>query len=313
MSSIALNLQVLTNLLWCGRRNQSCPKVDGRSTNKVTQKTENVELRNGAEPHAKTFKKTSPEGDSANDSTTDGSDSEVSSVDVAMPTRQASPSQLLVKPPPGLEAPSAHTLMTAGTSKATCSELDEVLKKLSPEDAMTVQRLLESKQAAPQQANPKPRMASTNDEHGIPKAQSLIALLNQTRQTKDDAGEIHTVPPWRKPTPVNEGSLRDNLRKMGLIDSKRIFMVRQIKQLGVNSPTILKNYFKQFGPVTDVFVTHAIDKQNQGRVRPASVGFVAMDKIEDVLTVLQREHVIRGLNVATAKYEHRPIKESDQP
>jgi RNA recognition motif-containing protein len=167
--------------------------------------------------------------------------------------------------------------------------LEDVLKKLSPEDAATVKHYFAQRNG----------MAS---KYGTP-------------QQKPQASPI-----VRQPSAVDialdpEKSLRANLQKMALIDPSCIITVRKINKLGLTSPYALKAYFKQFGPVEEVFVTHAVAKPNyegeKMRMRPAGMGFVAFAKAEDALAVLneQREHVIRGTSISVCTYEPRPAKE----
>jgi hypothetical protein len=232
--------------------------------------------------------------------------------------------------------------------KSVPSDLNEVLKKLSPEDAMTVLARFELTQFAhlfPEEAAAgetqktsksggakqkqkeaerpalgakeevahNPRIPQTNDMRGLPKPEELLSLLNKSQRKKGaencDAIKIYDDPPWRKPpdcpTDNTEGSLRSNLKKMSLIDSSRIFMARKIKPLGLNSPKSLWGYFQQFGPVEDVFVTHSLNKDDPSLTRPAGTGFIAMKNAEDVLKVLQQEHVIRRVRIVVEKYEHR--------
>jgi hypothetical protein len=119
-------------------------------------------------------------------------------------------------------------------------------------------------------------------------------------------------------------SMRDNLIQLSLIGSSRIFSVRNIQTLGLNSPQILKAYFSKFGPVEGVFVTHSTRRQKASEearggstrkpcLRPAVVGFVAMEKAQDAIAVMQtdREHVIRGYSVLVSEYKDRLPEDSE--
>jgi len=127
----------------------------------------------------------------------------------------------------------------------------------------------------------------------------------------------------RFPTYANiteDNTLRANLRKMSEVDANRIFMVRKISKLGLGSAQLLKTHFGQFGGVANVFVTHSIDKRKadpenpnaKPHVRPAGIGFIVMDKAEDVDAILQQglEHVVYGTNINVASYEHQMPEDS---
>jgi hypothetical protein len=117
---------------------------------------------------------------------------------------------------------------------------------------------------------------------------------------------------------IKDNTLRSNLQKMSEIDAKRIFMVKRIGKLGFGSVQFLKTYFGQFGGITDVYVSHTFDKRTRvcadntrEKLRPGTLGFVVMDKAEDVVAIFEKglEHVVYGKNVSLSTYEHHSLEE----
>jgi hypothetical protein len=120
---------------------------------------------------------------------------------------------------------------------------------------------------------------------------------------------------------TSEGNtLRSNLRKLIEVDESRIFMVRRIGKLGLDSAKLLKTYFGRFGDVTKVLVSHSVDKRSKGpqnaspkpRIRAACIGFVIMDKAEDVAAVFQTglEQVVYGVSVSLVAYQRQTSEEA---
>merc|ERR1719316_184077 len=94
--------------------------------------------------------------------------------------------------------------------------------------------------------------------------------------------------------PENEksGSLRHDLEMLREHSNpERVIIVRKIKQLGFESPTLLKEHFRQYGEVDEVLVAHShvksSPKRPNGRVRPAALGFVVMGSEEAAQSALQ--------------------------
>lgn len=79
-------------------------------------------------------------------------------------------------------------------------------------------------------------------------------------------------------------SMAVHLEKLKEHPNGHSLIVRKIKQLGFQSPEILKEHFEQYGEVSEVMVAHSITKpsakRTKGRVRPAAVGFVVMRSLE---------------------------------
>jgi hypothetical protein len=136
----------------------------------------------------------------------------------------------------------------------------------------------------------------------------------------DEVGRIED--PRRKghrfPTYANfseDNNFVMNMRKIAEMDEKRVFMVRRIHKLGFGSAEMLKTHFEKIGAVTNVFVTHNLDKRRvdptnpnpRGNVRPAGLGFVVMETAEDVVTVLRAgtEQTVFNVQISLSPYTHR--------
>jgi hypothetical protein len=127
-----------------------------------------------------------------------------------------------------------------------------------------------------------------------------------------EVSRAHRLPTYANMTEDN--TLRSNLRKMAEIDAERVFMVRKINKLGLGSAQLLKAHFSQFGVVENVFVTHSLDKRkgdqdgphSKPSVRPAGIGFVVMEKEENVRAAFHTglEHTVYGVSVRLSVYEH---------
>lgn len=152
-------------------------------------------------------------------------------------------------------------------------------------------------------------------EHHVPDD----VIRNESKFGLPPAAEItNKIPGPRFPTYANiteNNTLRSNLRKLAEVDADRVFMVRKINKLGLGSAQLLKTYFGQIGGVTNVYVTHSIDRRKiehfenpnaKPVVRPAGIGFVVMDKAEDVATVFQngKEQMVYGVKIGLSPYEH---------
>jgi len=82
------------------------------------------------------------------------------------------------------------------------------------------------------------------------------------------------------------GSLRQDLEMLRTCDPDCVMIVRKIKKLGFESPTILTQHFQKYGEVKAVNVAHShvkpTAKRPNGRVRPAALGFVVMSDANGV-------------------------------
>lgn len=114
--------------------------------------------------------------------------------------------------------------------------------------------------------------------------------------------------PLEKQPDETEDTLTTILHDLSLMDSRRIFVVRNIHHLGMDSAAVLETYFSQFGNIERVMVSHWRSKTSgQMKLRAATVGFLVMSKAEDVEAVLAfgQDHCVKGVAVST-----RPFREA---
>jgi hypothetical protein len=141
---------------------------------------------------------------------------------------------------------------------------------------------------------------------------------NESSETTNKPYELPHIPTCANLTEDN--TLRSNLKKLAEVDENRIFMVRKIGKLGLDSAKLLKTYFGQFGIVANVFVSHSIDKRSKGpqhpspkpHIRPACIGFVVMDTAEDVAAIFQNglEQVVYGVRISLVTYQRQTSEEA---
>jgi len=215
--------------------------------------------------------------------------------------------------PPGLQAPKCWNArpkpvnQTLGhlqgnppaTMEAIKQEiLNDVMGKLSSEDADLLKTLFNARQ---------PAVAPTTDEalsrSGFHDPWQRRSLVQPSRNVRCHQASV----------PIGvENSLRSNLRRMATIDENRIIFVKKISKLGLNSSHILKKYFSRFGVVEEVVCTHAVDKRDHNRSRPANTGFVIFGKAEDAAAAIRcgSEQVVSGVSVSIRTYEHQLPKEA---
>lgn len=104
-------------------------------------------------------------------------------------------------------------------------------------------------------------------------------------------------------------TLRTHLEALAGEDSNRILIVRRINRLGFESPTFLEKHFSEYGKVSRVFVAHSRVKPSAKRpvprVRPAGLGFVLMDNVEDAnrIATAGPEMTINNVNIEVKLYQ----------
>lgn len=95
-----------------------------------------------------------------------------------------------------------------------------------------------------------------------------------------------------------------------------VFIVRRIKRLGFNSPSILKKHFAAYGPVDSVVLAHTerrnMEDGNTFGRRPANVGFVVMKSASSVEAIFRdgAEHLVYEHLVVVQQFERQCREES---
>jgi hypothetical protein len=194
--------------------------------------------------------------------------------------------------------------------------LAKIISKLSPEDAATVMASLNAASSTAGMPvilypHPVPMMPRSGRQR---EGQAQYSSRHP-REGKDQKEPVQEprVPKNQPPPGVNmeqyANTLKENLRQLSSLDPKTVILVRKISKLGMNSPQLLEIYFSQFGPVKKVFISHAIEKpqgrRTQPRWRPATLGFVAMENVEDAEKAMQRgtEQTVLGVTIQAVEYE----------
>ncbi|KAF4691964.1 hypothetical protein FOZ60_014451 [Perkinsus olseni] len=121
----------------------------------------------------------------------------------------------------------------------------------------------------------------------------------QTWDASSSQPETTTSAENKEPPRMN---LLEALQVFNEDDEKRVFTVRKVHKLGFKSQHALRQYFSQFGRVKDVVLLPMRAKPKPGPsgqvrgVRPSSMGFVVMQRAEDVQKILAYgdTHMIKG-------------------
>lgn len=254
----------------------------------------------------------------------------------AKPFVPSSENQAQLSPPPAADGllPWPH-LSAQGEypGEAPASNLQDVISKLSPQDAATVMASLTDAAMGRNYAGSAPAVPATTAvpmvfyprslaREPAAKASQYGEQLGDHRRTTTLAGRsqnvrspVKTAPVARKDLtlklqqPPEISTLKDNLRQLSCLDPKSVILVRKISKLGLNSAQLLEIHFSRFGPVHGIFVSHSIEKPSGRRVnprwRPASLGFVAMASAEDAAMAMRHgsEQIVLGVSILLGSYE----------
>jgi len=115
-------------------------------------------------------------------------------------------------------------------------------------------------------------------------------------------------------------TLRTFLLELATMDNARVLTLRKINRLGMDSPTVLENYFSKFGKVERIMVSHmhaAKPTAAGGRklqARPAALGFAVMSNAEDARAALKHglAHAVAGVEIAVGPFQSHAITEGQQ-
>jgi hypothetical protein len=136
--------------------------------------------------------------------------------------------------------------------------------------------------------------------------------LSQTETPTWMGSPVEAIPefvPEVKTLESGGGSLRRDLEVLRERNPERVLIVRKIKKLGFESPTLLTEHFQQYGQVAEVLVAHShvrpTPKRPNGRVRPAALGFMVMASEEAAQSALQAgvSQAVCGVVIEVGSFE----------
>jgi len=222
-------------------------------------------------------------------------------------------------PAPGLPAAQHHVNASPGPSN-NLAVLKEALTKLTPEQASMVKIFLDKKVAPNSTSALSKDTFQQRAQNGpfVPTARPFAPYGGYERKWENVRQPKVPQRTGLKGVSQSAGfdeSLKDHLRDLAELDQARVLMVRRINRLGLESPPLLKEYFARFGNVERVMVAHTRCKAKgleNGRVRPAPLGFVIMSKPEEAHAALAHgaEHSLQGVGITVSSFESHPIEES---
>lgn len=185
----------------------------------------------------------------------------------------------------------------------SASSLLDILSTLTPADAAVVRDYLKSKEEEGS-SRPMQRPFTPFGSRTRPEGQRQKKI----RDPDDPFGAKFGSQSDGTDTNAAD-SLRKHLYDLAQVDSGRVLTVRKITRLGMDSPAPLKAYFSGFGTVERVMVSHANTKTPEGhvRVRPATVAFVLMSKVEEAEAIKACcEHIVQGVTVSVHDFQSHP-------
>jgi hypothetical protein len=137
-----------------------------------------------------------------------------------------------------------------------------------------------------------------------PAASPKICLHTQQRYSR-------AVPVWELQAPENWFTLSTLLKVLDMeVDSECVLTVRKIHKLGLNSASILREHFSQFGEVERVMLLPSRPKSsplsnggNFVKIRPASMAFVVMRSRQPaIIARLFEVHSVEGHLIQVQKF-----------
>ncbi|EER15200.1 hypothetical protein Pmar_PMAR006929 [Perkinsus marinus ATCC 50983] len=151
------------------------------------------------------------------------------------------------------------------------------------------------------------RLGSSSPLYGwqVKTPRGSVTHQNSLRSHAQTWDASSSLPESSKATEAGEPprmNLLEALQVFNAEDEKRVFTVRKVHKLGFKSQHALRQYFSQFGRVKDVVLLPMRAKPKPGPsgqvrgVRPSSMGFVVMQRPEDVQKILAYGgvHTIKG-------------------
>lgn len=133
------------------------------------------------------------------------------------------------------------------------------------------------------------------------------------RRGQQQERKLNQKPGGREPaTPAESATLGTHLTELQKEDPSCVLIARRIGKIGFDSDTILKQHFSKYGVVKFVLVAHSQvkplkAKSSLPRMRPGCLGFIVMEKPEDVKRILAGgpEEKIAGFRIQVEAFQHR--------
>jgi len=134
------------------------------------------------------------------------------------------------------------------------------------------------------------------------------------------AGSMQGAPPGVLYTAE---TMKTQLQALQNEDPATVFIARRINKLGFSSAEQLRAFFRQYGPVNSVYVSHSRVKsvrppgerrhsETHWRLRAAALGFVVMAEADATARILAQgpEHVVNGVTVRVQAFHQRSWREN---
>jgi hypothetical protein len=197
------------------------------------------------------------------------------------------------------------------------SYVEQAVERMTQDEVAKLRALLDTKET--------PKHSISLNDMIIDGKQHSAAKTNKPKSPKQSAGRMVTPSETSQqaglPTTLElegqpETTLRANLEELSTMDPARVLMLRKINKLGLRSPTMLKEYFSQFGTVDRVMISHSRAKSiynpSQTRVRIAGLAFVVMSTADATQKVLDRgrDHIVQGVSIAVSEFEGTASEEN---
>jgi len=197
------------------------------------------------------------------------------------------------------------------------SHVEQAVERMTQDEVAKLRALLDTKET--------PKHSISLNDMIIDDKQHSAAKMHKPKSSKQSAGRmVKPSEPSQQAGPATafelegqpETTLRANLEELSTMDPARVLMLRKINKLGLRSPTMLKEYFSQFGTVDRVMISHSRAKSiynpSQTRVRIAGLAFVVMSTADATQKVLDlgRDHVVQGVGIAVSEFEGNASEEN---
>jgi hypothetical protein len=99
----------------------------------------------------------------------------------------------------------------------------------------------------------------------------------------------------------------EHLKWLDSQDARKVCRLKKVHKLGFGADEMLTEYFEQWGPVEKVLLCNVADDNTEAqpnhqvsrsRLRPAGIGWVVMQRIEDALALLDHKpHQVQGRTI----------------